>query len=111
VDSRFRLPLGIHDVRQFTNITTCNCERYIPRASPLLESLVGIDVGFGARRMSQFDEPCHVAQEIDVPRIADAKSSSRAMPMQLTLAQYFAQRRRVQQATEFARSKFAGVSC
>jgi hypothetical protein len=44
------------------------------------------------------DHPCDVPQKINVPRVADAQASARAVPVQLSLVDDFAQRRRIKQS-------------
>jgi len=104
VGRRPRLAIRIRDFRQLANVSTGNGERYVASAGSLLQLLVGIAVGFGFRLVTNLYQPSDVPQQVDEACVADPHAGARAVPMQLPLVDHFAQRRRVQQPAQLARS-------
>ena len=102
---------GFDDFRQLADVATGRWRAPALRArARSLSVLVGVAVGFWFRFVANLHEPRGVPQQIDEPRIADPHAGSRAVAMQLPLVDHLAQRRGVQDAAEFARPQFAGIS-
>ena len=83
----------IHDARQLANVAASYGQGDVPCPSPLFHLLVGIAVRFWLRLVTNLHEPSDVAQQIDMPRVADAKAGGRAVPVQLPFVDHLAQRR------------------
>jgi len=78
--------------------------RRIPSPCPFLERFVRIAFRLWTRRVASLHKPGDIAEAVDGPTVADPEPGSRAVPIELPFVDHFAQRRRVQQSAEFARS-------
>ncbi len=93
VGCRPGLPLGIDHSGNLTDVPAGQRQGGTASGGALLQFLIRVTPGFRLGLVADGDQPSHVAEQVQVPVVSDAKPGAGAVPQQLPLADDLAQGR------------------